>query len=69
MKLKQKITISIYEKTGNIKFSCPPGIVELCRAKMLLQQVLEHNFDDATIKMVDQYVLDNTENIEEVPVQ
>lgn len=67
MKLKNKITVTLYETEGNIKFSKPPGIVELARAKMLLDQVLQHNFSPEYIEMVEKYVLDNTTNIEEVP--
>lgn len=69
MKLKNKITVTLYETEGNIKFSKPPGIVELARAKMLLDQVLQHNFPPEYIEMVEKYVLDSTTNIEEVPAE
>lgn len=69
MKLKNKITVTLYETEGNIKFSKPPGIVELVRAKMLLDHVIKYNFDEEHIKLVENYVLKNTTNIEEVPAE
>lgn len=69
MKLKNKITVTLYETEGNIKFSKPPGIVELVRAKMLLDQVIKYNFDEEHIQIVEDYVLKNTINIEEVPAE
>lgn len=63
------ITITLKEKPEknyNVKFETPPSVSELCASILVLQEVLEHNFDRQTILNKMASVYGRLQDLEEV---
>lgn len=63
--LKEK-RIENSENTYRIEFESNPTVSELCAAKLVLEEVMEHNFKKGEILRYTDLVYPRLENIEEV---
>ena len=66
-KLKNKITISIYEDKGKIEFKEHPTGFQLMTAKLILQETIDFNFTVREQTKLALRVYDEIQNVEEVP--
>lgn len=66
-KLKNKITISIYEDKGKIEFKEHPTGFQLMAAMLILQETIDFNFTAREKNELAVHVYDEIQNVEEVP--
>lgn len=66
-KLRNKITISIYEDKGKIEFKEQPTGFQLMAAKLILHESIDFNFTAREQAKLAMRVYDEIHNVEEVP--
>ena len=65
-KLRNQITIKIYEDTGKIEFKNQPTGFELMTAKLILDECLSFEFDAPYLAQLAVQVYQKIQNVEEV---